>query len=66
MKKSEGKQLNVCIFTCEGHTFSFKNVTALVTNETVVSFNYKAMSDGLDKHAVFYVSRIVGWSKHWS
>lgn len=51
------------IFTQQGRTYTFHNITQLVTNESVISFNYEAMSDGNIKHATFYVASIAGWSK---
>ena len=41
--------MNICIFTKEGKTFSFKNVTDLVSNETLVTFSYKSVSDDIIK-----------------
>ena len=52
----------LCIFTESGHTFTFKDVTIICNNETVLDFNYKAMSDGFEKQGTFLKSRIVGWS----
>ena len=42
------------IFLTSGHTFTFRNVRNIVDNETTVSFEYVAMSDGNVKKVVFY------------
>ena len=52
----------ICIFTPTGRTYTFKNVTMVCDNETVLQFSYKAMSDGKDKVATFPKSGIAGWS----
>lgn len=48
------------IFTSDGKTFTFKNVTVLVDNESVLLFEYYSVSDGAKKRGNFYKSRIVG------
>lgn len=53
---------SLCIFTESGRTYTFKNVTITCDNETVLCFEYVAMSDGNPKQATFQKSRIVGWS----
>jgi hypothetical protein len=53
---------SICIFLPTGKTFTFKDVTINHVNETAVSFNYKAMSDGREKRAVFLNDSIAGWS----
>lgn len=50
------------IFTQHGKTYTFRGYYNLVANESVISFDYKAMSDGKTKHASFYVSNMTGWS----
>lgn len=52
----------LCIFCESGRTFTFKNVNILHDNETGLTFDYIAMSDGQVKQATFLKSRIVGWS----
>ena len=54
---------SICIFTESGRTYTFKNVTILCDNETVLVFDYAAMSDGKKKVATFQKSKICGWSK---
>lgn len=50
------------IFTGEGNTFTFRNVTILCDNESVIEFEYGAMSDGRKKVGNFSKKRIVGHS----
>ena len=50
------------VFTDEGHTFTFRNVTVVCDNETTLAFSYKAMSDGKVKTGTFSKFRIVGFS----
>ena len=54
--------MNICIFTQTGRTYSFKDITIVCDNETVISFSYKAMSDGNKKVATFQKNMICGWS----
>lgn len=42
------------IFLVSGHTFTFRNVRNVVDNETTMSFEYVAMSDGKVKKATFF------------
>lgn len=37
---------SLCLFTVNGATFTFRNVTVITDNEKVIQFSYKAMSDG--------------------
>ena len=53
---------SLCIFTPTGRTYTFKNVDITCDNETVLCFNYKAMSDGNFKKGVFFKSNIIGFS----
>lgn len=57
---------NVCIFLVSGKTFTFKDVTILQNNETVLVFKYAAMSDGLSKTATFSKAHVAGYSEHSS
>jgi len=52
----------LCIFLNSGHTFTFKDVTVVTDNETVVAFKYTAMSDGASKTATFYKQNVAGVS----
>uniref|UniRef100_A0A6M3ISF2 Uncharacterized protein n=1 Tax=viral metagenome TaxID=1070528 RepID=A0A6M3ISF2_9ZZZZ len=52
----------LCIFTHYGKTYTFKDVTISCDNETILQFNYSAMSDGKLKTATFPKSNICGWS----
>ena len=52
----------LCIFTQTGRTYTFKNITMLCNNETVLQFEYTAMSDGQAKTATFPKNTICGWS----
>lgn len=53
---------SLCIFTEMGKTFTFKNVSILTDNETMLVFAYKAMSDGLTKVGRFFKGMFVGFS----
>ena len=50
------------IFMQTGRTFTFKEIEILADNESVISFNYSAMSDGLTKTATFSKNIIAGHS----
>ena len=52
----------LCIFTPAGRTYTFKNVEMVCDNETVLQFNYSAMSDGKAKTATFPKLTLCGWS----
>lgn len=52
----------VCIFTPHGKTFTFRDVTISVDNETVLVLEYTAMSDGKRKRHTSLKANIVGWS----
>ena len=51
---------SICFFLVTGRTFTFRNVTRVVDNETAISFHYTAMSDGKEKDATFYKMQIEG------
>ena len=52
----------LCIFLQTGKTFTFKNVKIICDNETILQFEYTAMSDGRFKIATFPKNTICGWS----
>jgi len=52
----------ICIFTQTGRTYTFRNVEIKYDNETVLVFEYAAMSDGKTKTATFYKNMFIGWS----
>lgn len=52
----------LCIFTPTGRTYTFKNVTLICDNESVLQFEYAAMSDGKAKTATFPKTALCGWS----
>jgi len=52
----------LCIFTTTGRTYTFRNVELLCDNESVLVFNYSAMSDGKIKTATFPKATLCGWS----
>jgi hypothetical protein len=50
------------IFTTYGGTYSFKDVEEFNQNETVITFRFKAQSDGESKKATFFVSNVAGFT----
>ena len=52
------------IFLNTGRTFTFRDVVNVVENETSLTFNYIAMSDGELKTVTFYRPEIVGHSTY--
>ncbi len=52
------------IFLSTGRTFTFRDVTQIVENETGLTFYYTAMSDNLVKSVTFYRPEIVGHSTY--
>ena len=52
------------IFLKSGKTFTFRNVTHANENETVLWFNYTAMSDNKVKSVVFNRENIAGHSTY--
>ena len=56
--------MNICIFMQTGKTFSFKNIKMVMSNESVLVFQYIAMSDSILKTATFQKAIIAGWSTH--
>ena len=58
------KQLSsLCLFFATGRTFTFRDVVVLTDNESQISFEYQAMSDGLSKQATFSKFHVVGVSR---
>ena len=55
---------NKTIFLSTGRTFTFRNVTDVVENETSLTFGYTAMSDSNKKVVTFYRPEIVGHSTY--
>jgi hypothetical protein len=53
---------SICIFLVSGHTYTFRDVKITCDNETVIAFEYKAMSDAEWKHAVFFKQHVAGIS----
>lgn len=56
------EMVSLCIFMESGRTFTFHGVMLETNNETGLVFTYKAASDGREKRAQFFQSRIVGFS----
>lgn len=54
--------MTICLFLPSGKTFTFHGVTLVTNNETVLVFEYKAMSDGKKKVHTAQKSALVGWS----
>ena len=52
----------LCIFTPTGRTYTFRDVEVTCDNESVLQFQYLAMSDGKQKVATFPKANISGWS----
>ncbi len=52
------------IFLCSGRTFTFRDVSNVVENETTLKFLYTAMSDGKRKSATFYRPEMAGHSNY--
>jgi len=52
----------LCIFMPTGKTFTFKNVKIICDNETMLQFNYFAVSDDKVKFATFPKATLCGWS----
>jgi hypothetical protein len=55
--------MNLCLFMQTGRTFTFKDVKMVCDNETVLEFDYRAMSDGKTKRGTFQKAIVAGWSK---
>jgi hypothetical protein len=52
----------LCVFCQSGHTFTFNDVSIITDNESILEFQYKAMSDGLIKVGRFSKFVIAGFS----
>lgn len=50
------------IFTQTGHTYTFQDGVVTTDNESVLVFNYTAMSDGRQKRGVFDKRSMAGYS----
>jgi hypothetical protein len=53
---------SICIFLPTGKTFTFRQATIKVDNETMLILGYEAMSDGKTKTVIIQKSAIVGWA----
>jgi len=51
------------IFLNSGKTFTFRNIKLVTDNESVLVFEYSAISDGKTKQAIFAKNGIAGWSR---
>lgn len=56
------KFASLCLFLPTGRTFTFREVEVIINNESVLAFDYKAMSDGLSKTMVVEKHAIIGYS----
>ena len=54
--------VSICVFTPHGKTFTFKKASIVQDNETVLIFDYCAMSDGKMKRHTMLKANVVGWS----
>ena len=54
--------MTICLFLSTGKTFTFRDATIVIDNETVLVIQYVAMSDGLIKRVTVQKSQVVGWS----
>lgn len=53
---------SLCIFLTTGRTYTFRKVNVVSDNETAITFEYEAMSDGLKKKATFFKQHVAGVS----
>lgn len=53
---------SICIFMPTGKTFTFRDVNILIENESVLVFNYTAMSDHFVKTMTVYKPGVIGVS----
>ena len=61
--KMQGEKFSIVhLFVPTGHTFTFRDVTITVDNETALEMKYTAMSDGKEATITVQKSQIVGWS----
>lgn len=51
---------SLCLFLVSGRTYTFRDVVLEHDNETAVTFQYRAMSDGQYKRATFYKEHVAG------
>jgi hypothetical protein len=54
----------LCLFTSEGHTFTFRNVELVINNETTLVFLYRAVSEhgAIRKRATVIKANLAAWS----
>lgn len=52
----------LCIFLSTGRTYTFRDVTVVVDNETMLVAEYTAMTDGKRKRVTVIKSAIVAYS----
>lgn len=51
---------SLCFFLATGHTFTFRDVRIVRDNETAITIEYIAMSDGRRKQATFFKAHVAG------
>ena len=56
--------MSICLFLSTGRTFTFHNTKIVTNNETVLVFDYTAMSDGKLKCMTVQKSQVIGWSQY--
>ena len=56
---------SLCVFLPTGKTFTFKEVSMIQDNQSVIMFTYRAVSDSRVKEGSFYKDNIAGVSKCW-
>jgi len=56
------EKMGLCLFLQSGKTFTFRDVYIRTDNESVLVFDYMAMSDEKIKRICVQKSQIVGWS----
>lgn len=62
MPKKLPQLVSLCIFCPTGRTYTFRNVTIVTDNETVLVFTYGAMSDGKTKTMTMLKANVIGHS----
>ena len=56
--------MSICIFCPTGRTFTFHDTRIVTNNETVLVFDYKAMSDDKLKCMTVQKAQVIGWSQY--
>ena len=51
------------LFTRDGKTFTFNNVTDFTYNESMLTFSFTAKSDGKKKTGTFFVQNLAGFTR---